>query len=297
MNDFYITLPSNVKNDFYNNTVANYKTKLATNVNLDDKWKVGVASVSYTNSWNVRSEIAVFNFSYWLLTYEQILDNSFYNLDLNDYNSVEEIIIEMNNRIEAYENSSKSEDRKKLPRFLLNKLTNRVEIKPTFYRNSMIFPTMSDNLCKILGFDKTSMDFYSYKKREQYKQEWDSLTIKQQFKVVYDYHTKEPNESDLTYVAEAPYNMLPTFSTIYLYCDLVKHNFVGDSFSQLMRIVEVPPNSKFRDQILFNYTNIHYMSLLQSEFDTIELHLKDDLGETVPFLFGRVIVSLHFKRL
>ena len=291
MDEFYITLPSNVKNDFYDNTIANFKTKLATNLKLDDKWCVGVASISYTNSWNVKAEIAVFNFSYWHIGNHQILDNS-YNLDLSDYHTVEEVINEMNKRIKVYENSTELGDRKKLPRFLLNKLTNRVEIKPTFYKNSMIFPTMSENLCKVLGFDKRAMDNYKSEKQEQYRHDWESLTISQQFHAIVDYHTKKPNEADYSYVAEAPYNMLPTFSTIYLYCDLVKHNFVGDSFSQLMRIVEVPPKSKFRDQIYFNYTNIHYMPLQQTEFNTIEIHLKDDLGQTVPFLL--VELSLHY---
>ena len=296
MNDFYITLPSNVKNDFYDNTIANFKTKLATNLKLDESWCVGVASISYTYSWDIKSELAHLSFSYWLVNLHQINDESLVDIDLSDYNTIEDVIIEMNKRIEAFEKSYKSKGIK-FPRFQLNKFTNRVEIKPTFINNSIIFPYMSENLCKVLGFDKYSMDNYLGKKHTQYMNEWESLTTSQKFNALPDYHTKKPNESDFTYVAENPYNILPSFSTLYLYCDLVKHNFVGDSFTQLIRIVEVPPKSKFRDQILFNYINIHYMPLQQTEFDTIELHLKDDLGETIPFLFGRVIVCLHFKKL
>jgi hypothetical protein len=48
--DFYITLPSNVKSYFPENTVGNYKTKLSQKLVIphDQKWKVGLAEISYT---------------------------------------------------------------------------------------------------------------------------------------------------------------------------------------------------------------------------------------------------------
>ena len=292
MNDFYITLPSNVKNDFYNNTIANYRTKLATNLKLDDKWRVGIASISYTNSWDVKSEYAGFRFSYQHIYFTDYKDESFENIDLTEFVKVEDIITEMNERIENYEKRKNV----RLPHFQINKMTNRVEFKPVFVKNAMIFPHLSDNLATVLGFDNQRMDAYITKKHNEYRAEWESLTLSQKWNSFYTFHVKEPEESDYTYISDNPYNILPTFSTLYVYCDLVKHNFVGDSYTQLMRIVEVPPNSKFRDQILFNYSNIHYMPLQLTEFDTIEIHIKDDLNQSIPFLFGRVIITLHFKR-
>ena len=51
MASFYVTLPSNVKNDQFENTVANFKTKLAKRIYLDGDWEVGLAGISYTMSW------------------------------------------------------------------------------------------------------------------------------------------------------------------------------------------------------------------------------------------------------
>src|SRR5690349_5918636 len=51
----YITLPSNVVYD--NNTIAEYRTVLASPKNLKGRWKVGLANISFTKSWfNVKDD-------------------------------------------------------------------------------------------------------------------------------------------------------------------------------------------------------------------------------------------------
>ena len=45
------------------------------------------------------------------------------------------------------------------------------------------------------------------------------------------------------------------------------------------------------------FSNIHYMSIERSTFQEIEIHITDDLGRTIPFQHGRVIVKLHFRRI
>lgn len=38
MDSFYMTLPSNVKSKTYNNTVANFKTKVSQRISLSGDW-------------------------------------------------------------------------------------------------------------------------------------------------------------------------------------------------------------------------------------------------------------------
>ena len=49
MDQFYVTLPSdNSANFFRNNTIAGFRTKLATPIELEpDKWEVGLVEMSY----------------------------------------------------------------------------------------------------------------------------------------------------------------------------------------------------------------------------------------------------------
>ena len=49
--NFYITLPSNVKSFFLENKISNYKTKLSSRIILPDEWEVGLVEISYTFSW------------------------------------------------------------------------------------------------------------------------------------------------------------------------------------------------------------------------------------------------------
>src|ERR1700712_4390705 len=48
MDDFYVYLPSNVKSIFFENTSANFKTKLSQILHLKNDYEVGLAEITYT---------------------------------------------------------------------------------------------------------------------------------------------------------------------------------------------------------------------------------------------------------
>ena len=60
-----MTLPSNVKNDHFENTVANFKTNLAQRLSLKGDWEVGLAGISYTNSWYNFNEDQIIEICYY----------------------------------------------------------------------------------------------------------------------------------------------------------------------------------------------------------------------------------------
>ena len=63
-----------------------------------------------------------------------------------------------------------------------------------------------------------------------------------------------------------------------------------------MKVVEVPNNVDFGQQVVINYPNIQYVPILTNEFDHIEIDIRDDAGHNIPFEFGRSIVVLHFRK-
>jgi len=63
--DFYITLPSNVVSYDFENTIANYKTRLCKRLILDGDWECGLASISYTKSWYTVNENDYVELIYW----------------------------------------------------------------------------------------------------------------------------------------------------------------------------------------------------------------------------------------
>jgi hypothetical protein len=96
--------------------------------------------------------------------------------------------------------------------------------------------------------------------------------------------------------APFPTDILGSFHSLFVYSDIVESSFVGNSHTQLLRIVEVPSGKKYGDQCVLTYSQPHYMPLRSTEFRTIEIDVKDDTGERIPFKFGRVIVTLHFRK-
>jgi hypothetical protein len=63
--NFYITLPSNVGHTFKNNTIANYTTKLASRLELNGEWEVGLVEMSYTVSWYNEPMPQTITLLYW----------------------------------------------------------------------------------------------------------------------------------------------------------------------------------------------------------------------------------------
>ena len=84
--------------------------------------------------------------------------------------------------------------------------------------------------------------------------------------------------------------------TLYIYCSLVQPTLIANVEAQLIRRVGVPSDKKFRDLCEVNYTSKEYYPLLFNEFDRIEIDIQDDSGKTVDFRFGKVALTLHFRK-
>ena len=82
--------------------------------------------------------------------------------------------------------------------------------------------------------------------------------------------------------------------TIYIYCDIVLPQVVGDTNAKLLR--SVPVQGKMGDVVMKTFTNIQYVPVQTKSFEDIDIILKDDEGNPVPFERGKVLVTLHFKQ-
>lgn len=84
------------------------------------------------------------------------------------------------------------------------------------------------------------------------------------------------------------------FYSLFVYCDLVEPNVVGNSLVPLLRIIRV--RGKDGDTLSRTFENPLYFSLVRNRFDTIETDIRDDAGERVAFERAKVYVVLHFRR-
>ncbi len=70
-----------------------------------------------------------------------------------------------------------------------------------------------------------------------------------------------------------PYNIWAGYQSLFVYSDIVSPSFVGDSYTQLLRLVEIPNEARFGDQIKLTYPNTYYIPLLVKDFEVIEIDI------------------------
>ena len=107
---------------------------------------------------------------------------------------------------------------------------------------------------------------------------------------------KETPDGLYTYRKEAEnvVHMDQGFDTIYVYTDVVESRIVGDSLAPLLRALSV--SGSHGATVSDRFTNIHYVPVLYSHFHSIDMDIRNDTGRRVPFEYGRVAVTLHFRR-
>lgn len=84
------------------------------------------------------------------------------------------------------------------------------------------------------------------------------------------------------------------FYSLYVYCNIIEPRPVGDSEVPLLRIV--PIEGKSGQMITKTYEHIQYIPLLQKHLRAIEINIRKDTGENVPFELGKSVITLHFRK-
>ncbi len=83
------------------------------------------------------------------------------------------------------------------------------------------------------------------------------------------------------------------FHSMYVYCDVLEHVPVGDTRAPLLRIVNVRGSNG--ESIYRIYDKPLYVPLQKKNFESLEIDIRTDTGIPVPFEYGKVVVTLHFR--
>lgn len=111
---------------------------------------------------------------------------------------------------------------------------------------------------------------------------------------------EDPNSENPRYftepesVAKYPCDLMSGFYALFVYCDLVENQIIGNVRAPLLRIV--PTDGSFGDFVTVTFPTPHYVNILKKQFSTVEINIKDDKGDYVPFDFGKCILKLHFRK-
>ena len=85
-------------------------------------------------------------------------------------------------------------------------------------------------------------------------------------------------------------------TNLYIYCDIVQPQVVGDSLHPLLRTVGVDSDAPFGSNVTEIFETPYYLPLSRTSFQEIEINIRGDTGKAPSFSFGRVTVTLHLLK-
>ena len=101
--------------------------------------------------------------------------------------------------------------------------------------------------------------------------------------------------TEIAKTSESPYVAdLQIITTIYVYNNILQPQIVGDTSAKLLKTI--PVEGKYGDVIMKTFTNIQYVPIQAKSFEDMEILLRTDTGEPVPFERGKVVTTLHFRQ-
>jgi hypothetical protein len=263
MNEFYLNLPSNTQKALgasRENTTSEFRVRLPKDIRLKGDWEVALVEVQHPNSWdNVpegENKIIV------LYAERQNPDS------LNIASKIVHLFVQ----------TGYYDDPESLIRAIENAIEHRID-----------YPTVGDPELRDIFFhdyDHIRRRFIIGSKDPKYNlQLSDTLAYMMGYKY---------NVISGFGMAEYPPDMRGGIDSIYVYCDLVEPQIVGDSMEPLLRILPVSGN--YGDIVHRVFDSPHYVDVLQKEFSSVGISIKTDRDLPVPFRFGKSVVKLHFRR-
>src|SRR6266516_2215296 len=263
MTHFYLTLPSNSSQQFFpDNMLTEFTTKLPSTIEFANEWEVGLAEIMFPRSWyTIPEEGAIIEVDYrkcdskWgtsiterLERGEDIPAEELYNIakiKLRDgfYKTMEDIQQELKMSTKAAFDAVRVDKTINVPAFNYNHISKRMYI--TLPPGMRINFTLS--LLSILG-----------------------LTSDQKYLC-------NQTEENISVIGNLPCDLQTEVHALYVYCDLLQHTHVGDIKAPLLRVVA--SGGEAGDVITRYYERPRYVPLQKKSFDTVQLVIRDDLGE------------------
>ena len=297
MTHFYMTLPSNSSTAFYpENTLADFKTKLMTSIELNGDWEVGMSEIMYPRSWfnipdggiyirvdcskcDVKPDYLLPKMDASELPDYLLSDmgGSEFSRDLQHvwdyviliyihggyYDSMKALVESLQNASQhAFTPADTPVVSKMLraPKFDYNELNKRICIT---LESGMVME-LPQVLETILGITSNQNPVIN------------------------------GTRSSITIMGENACDIQGGIHALYTYCDLLEHIPVGDTRAPLLRIVDIEGENGTMQ--VRRYERPRYVPIQKKQFDSIQIIIRNDIGEPISFESGKLMVTLHFRR-
>ena len=253
---FYITLSSNADDKFHlDNKLTHFFNKLPNTLNFDRrKWEVGLVELQCPFNWRHFNK----NEGYIDITTKN-------NESIRTHPVVERVRLpagyypDEKLLIDALNRQLIRVDRgSKKFRFRYKSLTKKCAVEFPYHSVSSF--KLSPKLARVLGLKST-------------------------------YGRKNGHQLDH---GEGIIDVEDGLHNLYIYTNVVEHQVVGPTLSQLLRVIPVADEKSSKPTIL-TFQNIHYLPVRKQAYDSLEIDIRDVSGAPVSFQRGHILVTLHFR--
>lgn len=280
MNDFYVTLPSNTSPE---NRTGNFSVHLPNNLDLQGKWEVALSEIQYPHSWNnmhgtVNQSGRADN--YIDVTFTNKLTVSVF-VPGGYYGTIHELLA----AIEYGKQQTSQRLQKAVKRLQSVKREKTVKI----FRKQLLAKHVNDI---VRGFQLEFDETLQRVRCKLYPGQVRMITFSERLQYMLGFANKKIVLSKR--LAQFQPDLRGGFYSLYIYCSLVEPQIVGNTIAPLLRNVHI--EGYHGDIIEKLYHTPHYVPVIAKEVDRIEIDIKDDKNQSVPFQFGKTVVKLHFRK-
>ena len=274
---FYVHLPSDASLDVYpDNAIAKYTTKLPKTIDLDGRYEVGLSEIIYpTDYFNFDNRDKEFRFwiRYVVTTLnpetneeeeERVQVKKKRLLKSGHYKSVDDFLTNFNKQI--IDEFTDRELPNNCVRFVKDdddRLVIVIDRPRSVSSVAGISLVMSPRLQRRLGFDDQIGPV--------------SLSENNRIR------------------AENSFELDMGKNLMYVYSDIVSHSIVGDVSAPLLRVCNLPTSPTERS-VHLSFVDVHYKPIRKTHFESITISINTETGELMPFISGKVLITLHFRR-
>ena len=257
-----VVLPSNASmKHFPNNSLAKYTVQLPQTLNLSHGlWEFALVDMQFVKSW--------YNITNTSLKIIKGSVETLITIENGYYKNPAQFIEHMNEKIE---NVFKNNPSRKIT-FQFNKITRRCEINLTLSTDLIL--ELNENLERVLGVTTQEVN----------------AQLNEASKI---YPTRGDIVNKVSIHGTGPMKVNNIFN-LMVYCDIAESSIVGDTEAPLLRVVPVTREHWTSQHTEF--LNLQYIPISQKNIRTISIYIYTDYGEVVPFVNGRTVCTLDFRR-
>ena len=278
MNDFYVTLPSNTDPE---NETSNFSVRLPTKLDLQGKWEVALSEIQYPHSWNnVKQNTLSSGFG----LIDNCLEITFTNkivmpiyVPPGYYGTIKELI-------QAIQYGQEK------ARTIILHTVEQQDKTGTFKLRKKLKPSHGKDVV-----ESFQLEYNETIKRVQCKMLQSRIRmVRLSDQLQYMLGFVDPIISMSKDTALYQPDIRGGFYSLYVYCSLVEPQIVGNVTAPLLRNVHI--EGSHGEMVEKLYHSPHYVPVIAKEVDRIEIDIKDDKNQSVPFQFGKTVVKLHFRK-